>query len=184
MNNMIDVTCPNCGCEIHIESAKPNVHDLPKDSDCISRRAAIETLAEYGNGRTVYIGAEEAIRRIEQLPSAQQEQRWIPCSERLPEYGVAVLTYDGHCFCVEKRIPTIKDDEGEPIIGNWWVSDDYDEYDSDYYPNLRDGACIAWMPLPESYEEDLCSGCGYLGESCVGEGCGKLTERKDGESDD
>ena len=24
-------------------------------------------------------------RRIKQLPSAQPEQRWIPCSERLPE---------------------------------------------------------------------------------------------------
>lgn len=43
------------------------------DSDCVSRQAAIETLAEYGNGRTVYIGAEEAIRRIEQLPPAQPE---------------------------------------------------------------------------------------------------------------
>ena len=43
------------------------------DPDCISRQAAIETLSEYGNGRTVYIGAEEAIRRIEQLPPAQLE---------------------------------------------------------------------------------------------------------------
>ena len=42
-------------------------------NDYISRQAAIETLSEYGNGRTVYIGAEEAIRRIEQLPPAQLE---------------------------------------------------------------------------------------------------------------
>ena len=39
----------------------------------IDADAAIESLTEYGNGRTVYIGVEEAVRRIEQLPSAQPE---------------------------------------------------------------------------------------------------------------
>ena len=82
------------------------------------------------------------------------EQRWIPVSERLPEYGVAVLTYDGICYCVEKRIQAIRDENGEPIFGEWWVSDDYDESNSEYYPNLRDGACIAWMNLPEPYKEE------------------------------
>ena len=42
-------------------------------SDLIDRQAAIDALTEYGNGRTVYIGVEEAVRRIEQLPSAQSE---------------------------------------------------------------------------------------------------------------
>lgn len=79
---------------------------------------------------------------------------WIPCSERLPEYGEPVLTWDGYCYCVEKRIPYIRDECGEPISSDWWVSDEYDERESDYYPNLRDGACIAWMPLPEPYTED------------------------------
>lgn len=82
---------------------------------------------------------------------ADAEQRWIPVSERLPEYGVSVLTYDGICYCVEKRIQAIRGDNGEPIFGEWWVSDDYDESNSEYYPNLRDGACIAWKPLPEPY---------------------------------
>ena len=136
--------------------------------DCISRAAAIDALKkisfshwfEYGeylseDTREIkIISSSKALEVIEALPSAQPEQRWIPVSERLPEYGVAVLTYDGHCFCVEKRIPTIRDDEGEPITGDWWVSDDYDEYDSDYYPNLRDGACIAWMPLPKPYRAE------------------------------
>lgn len=75
--------------------------------------------------------------------------QWIPCSERLPEYNESVLTWDGYAFCIEKRIPYIRDDDGEPIDGDWWVGDEYDEYESDYYPNLRDGAAIAWMPLPE-----------------------------------
>ena len=44
----------------------------------IDADAAIESLTEYGNGRAVYIGVEEAVRRIEQLPSAQSETN---CSE-------------------------------------------------------------------------------------------------------
>ena len=123
--------------------------------DLISRQAAIDALHMHLMYR---MGTDSNKKRLDEwinnLPSAQPEQRWIPCSERLPEYGVAVLTYDGHCFCVEKRIPTIRDDEGEPITGDWWVSDDYDEYDCDYYPNLRDGACIAWMPLPKPYNAE------------------------------
>lgn len=81
-------------------------------------------------------------------------EKWVPCSERLPDYGVPVLTWDGYCYCVEKRIPCVRDENGEPIFNDWWVSDDYDETESDCYPNLRDGACIAWMPLPEPYNGD------------------------------
>ena len=91
---------------------------------------------------------------IDSMPTIEPESKWIPVSERLPEYYEPVLTWDGHCYFVEKRIPTIKADNGEPIRSDWWVSDDYDEFDSDYYPNLRDGACIAWMPLPEPYREE------------------------------
>ena len=39
----------------------------------IDADAAIESLAEYGNGRAVYISVEEAVRRIEQLPSAEPD---------------------------------------------------------------------------------------------------------------
>lgn len=86
------------------------------------------------------------------IENAEEVGRWIPCSERLPEYMEPVLTWDGGAYCVEKRIPVIRDsDTGEEIPGDWWVSDDYDEYESDYYPNLRDGACIAWMPMPEPW---------------------------------
>ena len=106
---------------------------------------------QFANGFNIGLTAAELA--IEKLPSVQSKQQWIPVSERLPEYMVSVLTWDGHTFCVEKRIPCIRDEDGEIIEGDWWVSDDYDEGDSEYYPNLRDGACVAWMPLPEPYEE-------------------------------
>ena len=46
----------------------------------IDADAAVESLTEYGNGRAVYISVEEAVRRIEQLPSVQPERpkgKWI-----------------------------------------------------------------------------------------------------------
>ena len=125
-----------------IESYIADVKDLPAaqpQAKCIAKITLNEEQLR------------DAVEKAKCEILASQPQ-WIPCSERLPGYGVSVLTYDGHCFCVEKRIPTIRDDKGEPLTGDWWVSDDYDEYDSDYYPNLRDGACIAWMPLPEPYD--------------------------------
>ena len=59
--------------------------------DLISRQAAIDAL----NGQISVTGdinakaVQNYIRMVNQrlhdLPSAQPEQRWIPCSERLPE---------------------------------------------------------------------------------------------------
>lgn len=89
---------------------------------------------------------------IDSMSTIDAEPHWIPCSEMLPEYLEPVITWDGNCYFVEKRIPYIRDEDGSPIKGEWWVSDDYDEEETDYYPNLRDGAAIAWMPLPKPYE--------------------------------
>ena len=67
----------------------------------IDADAAIESLTEYGNGRAVYIGVEEAVRRIEQLPSAQPERKkgkWV-YDNGLKQFfcdqcGEPSLTYD------------------------------------------------------------------------------------------
>jgi len=126
-------------------------------SDLISRQAAIDAALKF---IVEYCGAafdedmqKMLCERIDALPSA--EPHWIPCSERLPACFEPVITWDGHCYSVEKRIPYIRDKDGDPIKGEWWVSDDYDELEeTDYYPNLRDGAAIAWMPLPKPYEGD------------------------------
>ena len=104
--------------------------------DLIDRQDAINALNKLDVSDGVGISSvacclqEEAIRSIENLPSAQPEQRWIPCSERLPEYGEAVLT--------------INEDEDYEI--NHIIDEDNGEW-------FCDGV-IAWMPLPEPYRED------------------------------
>ena len=54
--------------------------------DLTSKQAAIDALSEYGNGRAVYISVEEAVRRIEQLPSAQQG-----CEDAVPRTSVEYI---------------------------------------------------------------------------------------------
>lgn len=94
--------------------------------DTISRKAAIDAVNEYLRlsevSKTVQnmTSIQGVLRR---LPSAQPEQRWIPCSERLPKPFEHCLwtTTDGrvvyhHC---------------DGLFSNY----------------------TAWMPLPEPYGE-------------------------------
>ena len=128
------------------------------NKDLISRQDAIKVVSKYvhsvdmiiGNGTLSMAGCMDVAEEIlEGLPSMESEPKWISCDERLPEYNESVLTWDGYVFCIEKRIPYIRDDDGEPIEGDWWVGDEYDDYESECYTNLRDGAAIAWLSLPE-----------------------------------
>lgn len=94
--------------------------------DCISRQAAIDEMRKC---RFVV----DAIAKIKELLSAQLEQRWILCSERLPESMVPVPTLDGRCFTVEQRIPDVYDTGWNESC--WWVGG-------------------AWMLLPKPYRGD------------------------------
>ena len=109
-------------------------------NDCISRQAAIDEITEYGSGNTIYMSVAELKRRIEHLPSAQPEQRWIPCSERLPQpneedadgFIKAYLVQDSRWMDVARW------------NGDCWIAWGY----GTALTNV-----IAWMPLPEPYAE-------------------------------
>lgn len=72
---------------------------------------------------------------IDEQPTIEPEQRWIPCGERLPEVGKGVL--------LTTTFPTV-------IIG-WLKSDGkWMIYEND--GNSFQDYIIAWMPLPEPYQ--------------------------------
>lgn len=65
------------------------------------------------------------------------EQRWIPCSEKMPMQGTEVLVCDKDGF--------LSIAEYEWIDGEiWWR-------ETTEYRHIEGGA-IAWMPLPEPYK--------------------------------
>ena len=108
--------------------------------DLISRQAAIEAIeemqmpimrSEFPEERFVFTGMSEALNVIKQLPSAQPEQRWIPCSERLPEDDVEVFVY-----LFDGQSPYIA-----WVCDCHWYTEDF-EVEKENYPT-------AWMPLPD-----------------------------------
>ena len=109
--------------------------------DLISRQAAIDA-ATYGNPQTAW-------QRIEALPSVQPE-RWIPCSERLPEKNGRYLVTRGlkACNSIWNRVYIVNytDLMGLKAEKIWW---DGNVGKSDFEP-IDD--VIAWMPLPEPYK--------------------------------
>ena len=104
-------------------------------SDYISRQAAIDAPFKKFDADTGVTWI--PLEHIEQLPSAQPEQRWIPCSKRVPEEDEQVLVY----LHDSPYIAWI-DSNGE------WNTEDFTlDKEED-----REDEPIAWMPLPEPWK--------------------------------
>ena len=111
-------------------------------SDLISRQAAIDAIADMhcksDEDGYVWIIRSDAWARIDALPSAQPEQRWIPWSSgKLPdESGTYTVTaYDG----VTNRVTYAK---YQKRLKRWELTG------ARAYWRV-----LAWMPLPEPYKE-------------------------------
>lgn len=158
--------------------------------DCISRQAAIDALEEerypcesdYDEGYLSML--DKAIWIMQEwLPSAQPDmseysdklwkaayergraeaqQRWIPCSERLPEdIRPVIVTWKNTDPASYYQYIVGKHFTGTACYknGKWyWYSSttedmlsEYGRYDSEEFDEAIE--CIAWMPLPEPYAE-------------------------------
>lgn len=125
--------------------------------DLISRKAAIDgfdklnMIDTYETDGDIYlkVRAQDVVDMLEQLPSAQPEPKWIPCSERLPEehIGFYLVTVQ------KKRITALNvvgcDNTVHDIdIARW----DYDRRAPQRgYHWCKADKVIAWMPLSEPY---------------------------------
>ena len=128
------------------ESMQPNC----SATDTISRKAALNVLNKLDVSDGVGISSvacclqEEAIRSIENLPSVQSEQQWIPCDKGEPdedmECWVTVKTTDAlYRGNFTKRYGERRD-KGFITSGGfmWW------------------NTALAWMPVyePEPYKAE------------------------------
>lgn len=110
--------------------------------DAISRQAAIRWVKTecnpYGKPTLDYESGKHVMKHLEQMPSSQPEQQWIPCSERLPEHGgrylISVLDGTNRRTTVAPYLPRCKAWTMTGRMAYWKV--------------------IAWMPLPEPYREE------------------------------
>ena len=128
-------TAPDMTVTEFVEDCLPSAHlDVPDNNvgDTISRQA----LCEYAlNQKDKSITPNDIMR----FPSAQPEQRWIPCSERLPEEETDVL---------------ICNINGDIALSSGSYSTEVKDYFIWYTSGWRFGKVIAWMPLPEPWKEE------------------------------
>ena len=106
--------------------------------DLISRQAAIDRINKQREHLQPDIYPQDKIgdaayricaEFIERLPSAQPEQQWIPCSERMPEEIGSYPVWTAPGF-------------GNHFSTSYWDGKEW---------TLR---VVAWMPLPEPYKEE------------------------------
>ena len=101
--------------------------------DLISRQAAIDVLSQYPFEKVV-----NCISILEELPSAQPEQRWTPVSEGLPKENKTVIASTLYGVFPEAKYTK--------EYGWEWAY----EAGADYWEEIE--GVIAWMPLPEPYK--------------------------------
>ena len=123
-------------------------------TDTISRQAAIEavhknydTILDFKtDGKTISSSIEDILSN---LPPAQFEKRWIPCSERLPDrFGKMLVTFIPRTLWTYVIIANYSDLMGiaKPCF---WIGN----VGKDDFANIT-SQVVAWMPLPEPYKED------------------------------
>ncbi len=96
----------------------------------------MQTYKLYAGDDMILIDKAEVQTELMRLPSAQPEQRWIPCSERQPDVnGWYITTISGEICGQDRAFSGMS----EFANGKWMSGDDVDETEM----------TIAWMPLPE-----------------------------------
>ena len=138
-------------------------------SDLISRQKVIDTLCRVCGKRCdknkfrydappydqIILCAEHYALTV--IPSAQPEQRWIPCSERLPEVHEEGNSFSG-IFMQSNPVLVCGIVEGEESaqFNVATYCDDLDGYT--YWSTELDALTVngvtAWMPLPEPYQAE------------------------------
>ena len=112
-------------------------------NDLISRQAAIDAIdrLDIPEDMCVFEILSHIELEIGNLPSAQPEPQWIPCSERVPEKSGVYIVTEKEYF-VDDREHT----------GRFNLTTEQVEFEDGKWRRASFYEVIAWMPLPEPYK--------------------------------
>ena len=133
-------------------------NSLIKRQDAIDAIRSMQTYKMFAGDDLLLVDQAGAQTELMHLPSAQPEQRWIPCSERLPEDGQIVLisqTYGWTEFEEGTEVTVAQFKRG---YFTWYrYQADWNKHTSqmhcgDICPGIE--YVDAWMPLPSPYTQE------------------------------
>lgn len=134
------------------------MEDLIRRADAIKAEAdrVYEVLHPAGCIESYEDCLKDAVKTFKDIPSAEKQGEWIPCSERLPNEGEVVLV----CMRIESY--KAEWEEQRSIEFGRISSDRYDYYETgwewlnesgaDYWQADWNNSILAWMPLPKPWE--------------------------------
>ena len=116
------------------------------NNDTVYRKDVEQMLAELGGCDATEEwerGWDEAIdAAMDELRKVKSVDRWIPCSERLPDKDVNPVTRDYYEYPVTIKIDGVADVRYYKFgKGHWWNG-----------PECMDKCVIAWKERPEPWE--------------------------------
>ena len=123
--------------------------DLIRREDAIN--TALEFFVEFLDGAFHEDDQKILMKRMNELPSAEPERKWIPVTEALPDEEKDVLVsvhFDGYKDKYTNYLPSDYVEIASHIDGVW--SSIYD----DFKVMRRHHHIVAWMPTPEPYRGD------------------------------
>lgn len=122
--------------------------DLIKREDAIKKIIGLDMQVYEGTaciGTRTYLTKEEIIYAIDELPSVEPEQKWIPVTEALPKNAEFVLLTIRRLDKSYNQTPFISVGYVSWNQNVWWCAHDGD-------CDSHNVEVLAWMPLPESYK--------------------------------
>ena len=156
VRDVCDAILSECGCHYDSEVEGEVYDDIHEVSTILKCNKAIrKSLMDLPSAQP-YTEAE--IQKMQELEQAEiqkayelgkaEANRWIPCSERLPDITEHHTSDPCIVFCDNGAYGFAELEEN--IFGQvGWNC----ERDDEYHEPL--GTVVAWMPLPEAYEEEV-----------------------------
>lgn len=94
---------------------------------------------------------QEENRKLKEKIAELEKDKWIPCSERLPELNMVEMEAEGEYFVISDSVIVT---DGEHMCITQYEIDD--EYTKGWLNNCDEEEMeeiVAWQPLPEPYKE-------------------------------